>query len=137
MTYPPAWPEEAPLVVYETHCANCGEGLTGRQRRTCSPRCRKAVQRKSPALRTCKLCSQPFKPSGHGRRSVCPYDDADDFCQGLQDDAEDAQAARLAAREASVCACPCRQPLTYSGRGRPPRFASPACKTRTYRKEAS
>lgn len=136
MTYPPARYEEAPLAVYETHCANCGEALTGRQRRTCSPRCRKAVQRTSPALRTCKLCAQPFKPSGPGRRSVCPYDDADDFCQGLQDDQEDALAARSAAREEAACEG-CNKPLPYAGRGRPPRFCGPACKTRTYRKASA
>jgi hypothetical protein len=121
------------VARYETHCVTCGEGLTGRQVRTCSPRCRKAAQRPAPKLRTCRLCSQPFKPAGPGRRSVCPYDDADEFCQGLQDIAEDAEAARLAALEAATCACGCGIRLTYAGRGRPPRFASPACKTRTYR----
>lgn len=122
------------MVVYETHCVHCGEPLTGRQRRTCSPRCRKAVQRKAPALRECKLCRQPFKPAGPGRRSVCPYDDADDYCQGLQDDAEDAQAARQALR--AEAKCDCGKALPYAGRGRPPRFCGPACKTRAYRQEA-
>ena len=125
------------MVVYETHCAHCGDALTGRQRRTCSARCRKAIQRKPPELRTCRLCSQPFKPSGPGRRSVCPYEDADDFCRGLQDDAEDAQAARTAMRAEAHCEAPgCGKPLAYSGRGRPPRFCGPACKTRSYRRSA-
>ncbi|KOG21990.1 hypothetical protein [Streptomyces viridochromogenes] len=125
------------MVVQETHCAHCGDPLTGRQRRTCSPRCRKAVQRSAPALRTCKLCRQPFQPSGPGRQSICPYDDADDFCQGLQDDQEDAEAARLAAREEAVCEGPeCSSPLPYAGRGRPPRFCSSSCRTRAYRREA-
>lgn len=125
------------MVQYETHCASCGDALTGRQRKTCSARCRKAVQRKAPGLRTCKLCQQPFQPSGPGRRSVCPYDDADDYCQALQDDAEDAQAVRLALRQEARCeATGCGQPLAYSGRGRPPRFCGPTCKTRTYRREA-
>jgi len=122
------------LPTYETHCANCGEPLTGRQRRTCSPRCRKAIQRKSAPLRTCRLCNQPFKPTGKGLQTLCPYEDADEYCQRLQDDEEDAQAARMAAREGATCACGCGQTLTYAGRGRPPRFASPACKTRTYRR---
>lgn len=124
------------MPTYETHCAHCGDPLTGRQRRACSPRCRKALQRASAALRTCKLCGQPFKPSGPGRRSVCPYEDADDYCQGLQDDQEDAAAIRQAERAAAVCACGCGAPLPYAGRGRPPKFASPACRTRTYRKAA-
>lgn len=122
------------MVTYETHCANCGDALTGRQERTCSARCRKAIQRKAPALRTCKLCHQPFKPTGPGRQSICPYEDADDYCQGLQDAQDDAQAAIQAARKAAVCACGCGAQLSYAGRGRPPRFASPACKTRTYRR---
>ncbi|MCI3271008.1 hypothetical protein [Streptomyces cylindrosporus] len=124
------------MVVYETHCAHCGDPLTGRQRRACSARCRKALQRTSPSLRTCKLCNQPFKPVGPGRRTVCPYEDADDYCQGLQDEAEDAEAIRQAQLREAVCACGCGRALPYSGRGRPPRFASPACKTRTYREEA-
>jgi hypothetical protein len=121
---------------YETHCVICGAALTGRQHRTCSDRCRKARQRKPPALRDCRLCGQPFQPTGPGRRSVCPYEDADDYCQGLQDAQEDAQAAQLAARQEAVCACGCARPLPYAGRGRPPKFASPACRTRTYRRKA-
>lgn len=125
------------MVQYETHCAHCGEPLTGRQRRTCSPRCRKAIQRKPPALRTCKVCQQPFQPSGPGRQSVCPYEDADDYCRSLQDDREDADAIRQAALQEAQCEGPgCEEPVPYAGRGRPPRFHSPACKTRAYRREA-
>ncbi|WP_330478693.1 hypothetical protein OG301_26815 [Streptomyces platensis] len=122
---------------FEPDCLHCGTPLEGRQRRTCSARCRKAIQRQAPALRVCRLCGQPFQPTGRGRVTLCPYDDADDFCQGLQDDQEDLQAARLAAREEGQCEGPgCSSPLTYGGRGRPSRFCSPACKTRAYRAEA-
>lgn len=122
---------------YEPNCLHCGGPLTGRQRRACSPRCRKALQRGTRPLRTCKLCRQPFMPAGPGQPSVCPYEDADDFCQGLQNDAEDAEATRQALRQAATCQGPsCDQPLPYAGRGRPPRFCGPVCRTRTYRQEA-
>lgn len=124
------------MVIYETHCASCGTPLVGRQRRTCSPRCRKAIQRESVTLRTCTLCGQPFMPSGPGRRSVCPYEDADFYCQSLQNDAEDASVALRALRDAAVCECGCGAPLPYAGRGRPPKFASAACRTRAYRRAA-
>lgn len=123
---------------FEPDCLHCGKTLEGRQRRTCSPRCRKAIQRKPPGLRTCKLCAQPFQPSGRGRPTTCPYDDADDYCQSLQDDQEDALAARAAAREAQTCQAPnCGAPAPYTGRGRPPLYCSRSCKGRAYRSAAS
>lgn len=122
------------MTQYETHCVVCGDPLEGRQRRTCSSRCRKAAQRPAPGLRTCKLCQQPFQSAGPGRRTTCPYDDADDFCQQLQDDQEDAQATRLFALEEAVCQGPdCGEPIPYSGRGRPRRFCSVRCRNRLTR----
>lgn len=119
---------------YEASCLHCGTALEGRQQRTCSARCRKAIQRPTRPLKTCKICEQPFQPTGPGRPSVCAYDEADDYCQGLQDAQEDAQAIRQAARESATCQGPgCSAALAYGGRGRPPRFCSSTCKTRTYR----
>jgi len=123
---------------FETHCVECGTPLKGRQVRTCSTRCRVADYRRSrrqgPKLRTCRLCGQPFTPTSRGRQSVCPYDDADDYCQGLQDDEEDLQAMRRAALEERVCEGPdCDQPIPYSGRGRPRRFCSRRCENRLRR----
>ncbi|WP_434795178.1 hypothetical protein WN979_14435 [Streptomyces albidoflavus] len=115
------------------------DGRTTRdQRRTCSPRCRTALSRarreKPRPLAICALCGQPFKQEGRGRRTVCPYDAADDFCQGLQDDAEDANAMRLAELGEAVCQGPeCEEPIPYAGRGRPARFCSAKCRTRCYR----
>lgn len=122
------------MTFYETDCVVCGKPLEGRQRRTCSPRCRKAAQRPAPPLRTCKLCGQPFQPVGPGRRTVCPYDDADEYCQELQDALEDDQAAAQAARLEAVCEGPdCGVPVPYSGRGRPRRYCSVRCRNRAYR----
>lgn len=113
---------------FEPNCLHCGKALEGRQRRTCSARCRKAIQRPSRPLRTCKLCAQPFQPTGPGQPTVCPYDDADDFCQGLQDDQEDLQASRVAALEERTCQGPgCALPVPYTGRGRPRLFCSRRC----------
>ncbi|MFI0219152.1 hypothetical protein [Streptomyces lydicus] len=108
------------------------------QRRTCSNACRTALSRsrreKPRALVTCRLCGQPFLPRGRGRWAVCPYDDADDFCQELQDDRVDTNAIRLAALDEAVCQGPdCQEPIPYAGRGRPPKFHSAACRTRSYR----
>jgi hypothetical protein len=125
-------------VDFEPTCLHCGKALEGRQRRTCSPRCRKAIQRPTRPLRTCKLCAQPFQPTGPGQPTVCPYDDADDYCQNLQDAQEDDQAARVAARELQECQGPgCALPVPYTGRGRPPRYCSRSCRDRDYRSTTS
>lgn len=126
------------MTHYETHCANpaCGEPLSGRQRRTCSHRCRQAVYRgaQSRPLGTCKLCHQPFKQEGRGTRTVCPYEDADQYCQQLQDDQEDAQARRTADLAEAECEH-CQKPIPYAGRGRPKRFCAPRCRTAFYRSQ--
>lgn len=122
-----------------------GQGNDGRttrdQRRTCSPKCRVALSRarreKPRPLVTCKLCGQPFMPRGRGRWTTCPYNDADDLCRGLQDDAEqddaeDEGAMRTAALAERTCEH-CDKPIPYSGRGRPPRFCAPRCRTAHYR----
>lgn len=125
------------MVTYETECAHCRGPLTGRQRRACSDACRKALQRRSPALRTCRLCNQPFKPSGRGQRTVCPYEDADTYCQGLQDNAEDAEAMRQALRQAATCEGPgCSAPLYHAGPGRPRKYCSRTCRNRGYKAQA-
>ncbi|CDR07363.1 hypothetical protein GCM10022420_005350 [Streptomyces iranensis] len=108
------------------------------QRRTCSARCRTALSRsrreKPRPLVTCKLCGQPFLQRGRGRRTVCPYEDADSFCQELQDEAEDAESIRLSELGEVVCQGPgCEEPIPYAGRGRPPKYHSAACRTRSYR----
>lgn len=132
-------PGGATRVNFEPDCLNCGEPLTGRQRRTCSARCRKAIQRTPAALRTCRLCKQPFQPIGRGRPSVCDYKtEADAYCQDLQDAQDDAQASRRAALAGAVCAGPgCSVPLPHAGPGRPRRFHSRSCKARTYRAAAT
>lgn len=118
------------MTDYETQCVVCGTGLTGRQTRVCAAsRCRKAIQRPKAPLRDCKLCGQPFQPVGPGRRTVCPYNDADDFCQGLQDDRDDRQAALTASRASAECQAPtCTAPVPYSGRGRPRLYCSRSCR---------
>ncbi|QKV92938.1 hypothetical protein HUT19_15210 [Streptomyces sp. NA02950] len=108
------------------------------QRRTCSAKCRTALSRsrreKPRSLATCRLCGQPFLQRGRGRRTTCPYDDADSFCQELQDDAEDAESRLKATRVEAICQGPdCEEPVPYSGRGRPSKFHSAACRTRSYR----
>jgi hypothetical protein len=35
---------------------------------------------------------------------------------------------------ATTCVCGCGRPVTWSGRGRPPRFAGPACRAAVYRR---
>lgn len=121
----------------EPNCLHCGAALTGRQARTCSPRCRKAIQRPPRPLKTCRLCKQPFQPAGPGQPSVCDYEtEADDLCQGLQDDQEDAQASIQAARAGATCEGPaCSVPLAHGGRGRPRRFCSVRCRSAAYRAE--
>ncbi|GAA3804463.1 hypothetical protein GCM10022206_49190 [Streptomyces chiangmaiensis] len=106
------------------------------QRRTCSNACRTALSRarreKARPLVTCQLCGQPFMPRGRGRWTVCPYEDADNFCRERQDDREDAQSMRTAALAEAECEH-CQTPIPYSGRGRPKRFCAPRCRTAFYR----
>lgn len=125
------------LRAAETEPGNDGR-TTRDQRRTCSPRCRVALSRarreKPRELIVCRLCGEPFMPRGRGRWAVCPYEDADAYCQQLQDDAEDAGAMQMAARAERTCEH-CDKPVPYSGRGRPPRFCAPRCRTAHYRSQ--
>lgn len=123
-------------------CQHCGEPLTGRQERYCSPACRQAVfrdsrkPRKPREWKPCPLCGEPFEAI-HPLKKFCDYEDeAERHCQDAQDDLEEAEAIAAVEREEAVCAH-CGEPAEWSGRGRPRRFCSNRCKTADYRKRTT
>jgi endogenous inhibitor of DNA gyrase (YacG/DUF329 family) len=118
---------------FEDDCLGCGEPLSGRQRRYCSPTCRKRYQRsKTPKLlRTCARCGQPFSEYA-GRQKFCGPEDRDYYCDDLLSEEDDDRSARMAALAEAECEH-CQTPVPYSGRGRPKRFCAPRCRTAFYR----
>jgi len=119
-----------------TECEECGEWLTGRQKRFCSPRCKMQAYRRDkgqkPAERVCVLCGATFRPL-RGKQTYCDYlNDADETCSAMQNE--------LAARKRELedvrydKACEhCGEWAGWDGVGRPRRFCSSRCKTAFYR----
>ncbi len=122
-------------------CERCGEYLTGRQERYCSPACRQAAHRarNRPAhvpMKPCALCGELFEPLHH-RQKFCNYaDEAGTECQAMQDDLEEAAWLTQEARKEARCAH-CSKPAGWIGRGRPRRFCSRRCKQADYRKRVA
>ncbi|WHM36236.1 hypothetical protein [Streptomyces sp. BPTC-684] len=119
-------------------CGHCGQRLTGRQERYCSPSCRQAAYRATkrptgPRLKPCPLCGEHFLITSKRKKYCDYYDEAERDCQTMQDDLE--EAAWIAAEERKTAECAhCGEPAGWTGRGRPKRFCSRRCRQADYRK---
>ncbi|MFE1872612.1 hypothetical protein ACFW9N_17150 [Streptomyces sp. NPDC059496] len=119
-------------------CARCGEYLTGRQERYCSPACRQAAHRarqprELPPMKNCPLCGELFEV-WHPRKRFCDYkDEAGYDCVNAQEDLLEVAEFALEDRRAARCAH-CGESAGWTGKGRPRRFCSPRCKQADYRK---
>lgn len=122
-----------------SNCGRCGEYLTGRQERYCSPACRQAAHRAGrrttsrPPMKPCPLCGELFEV-WHPRKRYCDYNEEAGYdCINAQEDLVEASEFALEARRQASCAH-CGESAGWTGRGRPKRFCTRRCRQANYRK---
>lgn len=119
-------------------CDECGEYLTGRQTRYCSPRCKMRARRRSAqaAEQICRLCGATFRPL-RGKQTYCDFEnDADESCATMQNELAALQSQAEERRWDAQCArAGCDNNAGWDGIGRPRRFCSDRCRVAHYRAE--
>ncbi|MEU7303736.1 hypothetical protein [Streptomyces sp. NPDC007206] len=122
-----------------TTCEECGDWLTGRQRRFCSDKCKMRAFRREkdskPPEKVCRLCGATFRPL-RGKQTYCDFqNDASESCARMQDELARRRLDAQIARDDRKCEHCGNWAGNEGNVGRPRRFCSNRCKTAHYRAE--